>query len=73
MQTLSPPQFMINQYNNPNKLIKGPSFQLRVDKKDNLFARNNGLINENIVLKIGTPRIQKELKEMFFHFYQRRS
>jgi len=32
-----------------NKLIEGPSFQLRVDKNDNLFARNNGLINENIV------------------------
>ena len=49
-----------------NKLIEGPSFQLRVDKKDNLFARNNGLINENIVLKIGTPRIQKRIKGSVF-------
>ena len=49
-----------------NKLIKGPSFQLRVDKNDNLFARNNGLIDENIVLKIGTPRILKRIKGNVF-------
>ena len=49
-----------------NKLIEGPSFQLRVDKKDNLFARNNGLINENIVLKIGTPRMQKRINGSVF-------
>ena len=49
-----------------NKLIEGPSYQLRVDKNDNLFARNNGSINENIVLKIGTPRIQKRIKGSVF-------
>ena len=49
-----------------NKLIEGPSFQLRVDKNDNLFARNNGLINKNIVLKIGTPRVQKKIKGNVF-------
>ena len=30
-----------------NKLIEGPSFQLRVKKNDKLYARNNGNINEN--------------------------
>ena len=49
-----------------NKLIEGPSFQLRVKKNDTLFARNNGNINENIVLKIGTPRILKKIKGKVF-------
>ena len=49
-----------------NKLIEGPSFQLRVKKNDILFARNNGNINENIVLKIGTPRIIKKIKGKVF-------
>ena len=49
-----------------NKLIEGPSFQLRVKKNDKLFARNNGNINENIALKIGTPRILKKLKGKVF-------
>ena len=43
-----------------NKLISGPSFQLRVKEDDKLFARNNGHISENIVLKIGTPRILRK-------------
>ena len=49
-----------------NKLIAGPSFQLRIKKNDKLFARNNGIINENIVLKIGTPRILKKIKGKVF-------
>ncbi len=49
-----------------NKLIEGPSFQLRVNKRDKLFARNNGLINENIVLEIGTPSIKKKVKGSVF-------
>ena len=49
-----------------NKLIEGPSFQLRVKKNDKLFARNNGNIKENIALKIGTPRILKKLKGKVF-------
>lgn len=49
-----------------NRLIEGPSFQLRVKKNDKLFARNNGSINENIALKIGTPRILKKLKGKVF-------
>ena len=40
-----------------NKLITGPSFQLRVKKDDQLFARNNGSIDENITLQICTPKI----------------
>ena len=43
-----------------NKLITGPSFQLRVKKNDQFFARNNGPIEENIALQIGTPRILKK-------------
>ena len=35
-----------------NKLIEGPSFQLRVDKKKIICSQeDNGLIDENIVLK----------------------
>lgn len=49
-----------------NKLIKGPSFQLRVKKDDKLFARNNSVIDENIVLKIGTPRFIKKIKGKVF-------
>ena len=49
-----------------NKLIPGPSFQLRVKKDDKFFARNNGTIDENIVLKIGTPRILKKIKGKVF-------
>ncbi len=49
-----------------NKLIEGPSFQLRVKKNDALIARNNGNINENIALKIGTPRILKKIKGKVF-------
>ena len=49
-----------------NKLIDGPSFQLRVKENDELHARNNGNINENIVLKIGTPRILKKIKGKVF-------
>ena len=49
-----------------NKLITGPSFQLRVKKNDNLFARNNADIKENVALKIGTPRILKKVKGKVF-------
>jgi len=49
-----------------NQLIDGPSFQLRIDKNDKLYARNNGDISENIVLKIGTPRIKKKIKGKVF-------
>ena len=49
-----------------NQLIPGPSFQLRVKESDNLYARNNGNIKENIVLKIGTPRIKKKIKGKVF-------
>lgn len=49
-----------------NKLIPGPSFQLRVKKNDKFFARNNGDIKENISLKIGTPRFLKKIKGKVF-------
>ena len=49
-----------------NKLIEGPSFQLRVKENDIYFARNNGSINDNIVLNIGTPRILKKIKGKVF-------
>jgi len=49
-----------------NKLIPGPSFQLRVKSDDKFFARNNGTIDENIALKIGTPRILKKIKGSVF-------
>ena len=49
-----------------NKLISGPSFQLRVKEGDKLFARNNADIKENISLKIGTPRFRKKLKGKVF-------
>ena len=49
-----------------NKIISGPSFQLRVKEGDKLFARNNGHISENIVLKIGTPRVLKKKKGKVF-------
>ena len=49
-----------------NKLISGPSFQLRVKENDKLFARNNSSIDKNIVLKIGTPRIMKRIKGRVF-------
>lgn len=49
-----------------NKLLSGPSFQLRVKEGDKLFARNNGHISENIVLKIGTPRILRKKKGKVF-------
>ena len=48
-----------------NQLIPGPSFQLRVKEGDKLYARNNGRIEENIVLKIGTPRIKKIKGKVF--------
>ena len=49
-----------------NNLIPGPSFQLRVKKDDKLFARNDDHISENIVLKIGTPRILKKKRGKVF-------
>ena len=49
-----------------NKLIEGPSFQLRVKKNDILFARNNSIINENVALKIGTPRFLKKINGKVF-------
>lgn len=49
-----------------NNLIKGPSFQLRVKNNDSLFARNNAVIEDNIVLKIGTPRFIKKVKGKVF-------
>ena len=56
-----------------NNLIPGPSFQLRVKKDDKLFARNDDHISENIVLKIGTPRILKKKKRKSFFTVIRRS
>lgn len=49
-----------------NKLIEGPSFQLRIDKNDKFLARNNGLIEQNIALTIGTPRIKRKVKGKVF-------
>ena len=49
-----------------NKLIAGPSFQLRVLEDDKLFARNNESIDKNVTLKIGTPRILKKIKGKVF-------
>ena len=40
-----------------NKIIDGPSFQYRENK--------NSSYADNSVLKIGTPKIQKKLKELF--------
>ncbi len=42
-----------------NKIIEGPSFQLRHKPNGKIFNSN---ISENIVFKTGTPRILKELK-----------
>ena len=49
-----------------NKLLEGPSFQLRVKEDDKFFARNNGKIQDNICLQIGTPRILKRKKGKIF-------
>ena len=49
-----------------NKLIPGPSFQLRIKEDDKFFARNNAHINKNITLQIGTPRILKKVKGKVF-------
>ena len=51
-----------------NKLIPGPSYQLRTKKDDPYFARNNEKVEENIVLKNGTPRILKRFKGKVFSF-----
>ena len=49
-----------------NKLIAGPSFQLRTKESDKRFARNNDTIDKNIVLSIGTPKILKKIKGKVF-------
>lgn len=49
-----------------NKLIEGPSFQLRIRENDKSYARNNGKIKDNVVLKIGTPRLKKNIKGKVF-------
>ena len=43
---------------NDNRIIEGPSFQLRYTSEGKIYNSN---INENIVFKKGTPRILKKL------------
>ena len=38
-----------------NKIIEGPSFQLRYSRGPNAIIYNSN-VNDNVVLKIGTPR-----------------
>jgi len=45
-----------------NKLINGPSYQLRSSTDDSASVRNSASIKENIVLKIGTPKFKKKIK-----------
>ncbi len=43
-----------------NKIVEGPSYQLRPDPNDDLSPRNNSHVSNNIVFKIGTPKILKK-------------
>ena len=45
-----------------NKIIEGPSYQLRSDENNLISPRNNSSTNKNIVLSKGTPRIKKKIK-----------
>ncbi len=45
-----------------NKVINGPSYQLRSKPNDPLSARNNASIENNVVFKKGTPRFKKKIK-----------
>ena len=44
-----------------NKIIDGPSYQLRSEKNDNLSPRNNSPAINNIIFNIGTPRFKKKI------------
>ncbi len=44
-----------------NKIISGPSYQLRSKKNDKLSPRNNSKCIENSVFQKGTPRIKKNI------------
>ena len=44
-----------------NKIVDGPSYQLRSKPNDKSSPRNNANISENIVFKIGTPRFKKNV------------
>ena len=45
-----------------NKIVQGPSYQLRSDENNLISPRNNASTNKNIVLTKGTPRIKKKIK-----------
>ena len=44
-----------------NKIINGPSYQLRSKKNDKLSPRNNSKCIENSVFQKGTPRIKRNI------------
>ncbi len=45
-----------------NKIVEGPSYQLRSDENNLISPRNNSSANKNIVLSKGTPRLKKKIK-----------
>ena len=45
-----------------NKIVEGPSYQLRSDENNLISPRNNSFANKNIVLSKGTPRLKKKVK-----------
>ncbi len=49
-----------------NKIIDGPSYQLRPDKDNELSPRNNSNCKDNIIFKKGTPRIKKKINGTVF-------
>ena len=45
-----------------NKIIEGPSYQLRADIKNKSLQKDNSKAFDNIVIRKGTPRIKKRIK-----------
>ena len=45
-----------------NKIVEGPSYQLRSNESNPISPRNNSSTNKNVVLSKGTPRIKKKIK-----------
>ena len=45
-----------------NKIVEGPSYQLRSNESNPISPRNNSSTYKNVVLSKGTPRIKKKIK-----------
>ena len=45
-----------------NKIIEGPSYQLRADIKNKSLQKDNSKASDNIVIRKGTHRIKKRIK-----------